>query len=178
MAEMMIFIDSLMKYFMGCFSTYISYYTFMVIVMGFLTRRDHYGVTSFIRSLDLHPSRYDGLLDFFRSKAVNLNRIWQEWWRCARDNAPFHRIHEKVALAGDDSSYATDAKKQPGVTKLFNYSGNSDREQYFWGKYWGAVGAICKKGTGFFCMPLHMSIQVGLSGLKSWIDPDRRIRDG
>ena len=23
-------------------------------------------------------------------------------------------------------------------------------------------------------MPLHMSIQVGLSGLKSWIDPDRQ----
>lgn len=165
----MAFIWGHMEYFIGCFSTYVSFSTFVVIVMGFLARTDNYGVTSFVRALSLHPSKYETLLDFFRSKAVNLSSIWVQWWRCVADSGRIHTLHGKYELIGDDTSVKSCGKRTPGVTKLVNYSETADKPHYFYGHYWGCVGALCVKPEGYYCIPLLMNIQVGLIGIKDWI---------
>lgn len=180
MAEILTFIVMRLQYFMGCFPS-ISYCTFVVLVMGFLARSDQYGVTSVVRALDLHPTKYDTLLEFFRSPAVNLGRMWEQWWKCVLDSGNIHKTHGKYNLVGDDTSMKSCGKKTPGVTKLVNYSEGSDKDTYFWGMYWGSVGAICDKPGGYYCIPLHMCLQVGLNALKDWLDPNKegqeRLKD-
>ncbi len=57
-------IDSLLTRFEGCFSRNAAFCWFVVIIMGFIVRLDHHGVTSVIRWLGLDPFCYTSLLGF------------------------------------------------------------------------------------------------------------------
>ena len=51
--------------FRGCFNREITFHWFVVIVVGFMLRCDHAGITSIIRTLGLEPGGYEALVHFF-----------------------------------------------------------------------------------------------------------------
>ena len=59
--------DKLLAEFRCVFSYEASFNWFVIVVLGFVIRFDHSGVTSFIRWLFLSPTHYDALLLFFRT---------------------------------------------------------------------------------------------------------------
>lgn len=58
-------INSVLMGFQGCFSRKAAFYSFVVIVIGFMLRSDLAGVSSVIRTLGLMPRGYEALVHFF-----------------------------------------------------------------------------------------------------------------
>ena len=55
-------INRILLQFQNCFSRNAAFHWFVVVIMGFIIRLDHHGVTSIIRWLGLKPSLYTDLL--------------------------------------------------------------------------------------------------------------------
>ena len=54
--------DKIIKEFRPCFKNTAAFSWFTIIIFGFIVRFDHYGVSSFIRSLFMDPNHYESLL--------------------------------------------------------------------------------------------------------------------
>ncbi|WP_209440951.1 hypothetical protein [Paenibacillus maysiensis] len=70
--------NDLLLPFRSCFSRHATFEWFVVIVVGFMLRSDHLGVTSVIRDLSLNGRCYGTLLHFFRSSVLPPGR----WTLC------------------------------------------------------------------------------------------------
>ena len=68
-------LDKLLSEFRCVFSYEASFNWFVIVVLGFVIRFDHAGVTSFIRWLFLSPTHYDALLLFFRTSSWRLEDL-------------------------------------------------------------------------------------------------------
>ena len=94
-------ISRILVQFRTCFSREASFNWFVIVIMGFIVRLDHHGVTSFIRWLGLKPSLYTGLLSFFRASSWQLKTIQQKWWQIIWSYCPLLKIDNRYLLAGD-----------------------------------------------------------------------------
>ena len=72
-------ISLILLLFKDCFSRVAAFNWFVVIIMGFIVRLDHHGVTSMVRWLNLDSSLYTALLSFFRASSWQLSRIQKRW---------------------------------------------------------------------------------------------------
>ena len=52
---------------------------FVCVVIAFMIRSEHRGVSSFISSLGLLPRFYEQILHFFRSAAYETEELYQAW---------------------------------------------------------------------------------------------------
>ena len=169
MFEILRFIQDQLIYFLGCFNSP-SYQIFVLIVMGMLMKRDHYGVTSLVRGLEINPKHYCSLLDFFHNRLIDLNRIRLSWYRCLADHKQVYTTNGKVELIGDGTTKKHQLGNIPGVYKQYKYGDKMVQVSYFFGMFWGAVGVVCASSGGFYCIPAFLSIQQGLKSLKLWFD--------
>ena len=70
-------IEKVLDDFRNLFHRKATYQWFVILVIGFMVRYDHLGVTSVIRALSLDGNCYETMLHFFRSKAYQLSAIRQ-----------------------------------------------------------------------------------------------------
>ena len=178
MPEIMQFIETKLVFFMGCFSNRIAYQIFIVIFMGFLTRSDNLGVTSFIRGLSLHPSCYGSLVTFFRAKSYRLDSVRVQWYKCVQEDNRLLRVNlecgeERIVYIGDGTARKHYGRKMPGISRQADYNTDSSQVSRYWGHYWGCIGAVITGVGHMFCIPLRLSIQGALKGLSSWDDPEQ-----
>ena len=141
--------------FRACFSREAAFNWFVVIVMGFMVRLDHHGVTSIIRWLALKPSLYTSLLSFFRASSWQLKTIQQQWAKIVLSHCPVLKIDRRYLLAGDGIKIAKEAEKMPAVKKLHQESDNSGKAPYIYGHHHGVIGILAgwvKKNL--LCPPL------------------------
>jgi len=90
---------------------------------GMTARTELPGVTSIVRALGLEPVCYDRLLDFFHSRALDLNKLTRAWLASAfRIHPGILRVDGRVVLAGDGLKVAKAGRKMPGVKKLHRES--------------------------------------------------------
>ena len=169
MLEILHFVQDQLVYFLGCFNSP-AYQMFVLIVMGMLMKRDHYGVTSLVRGLELDPRHYCSLLDFFRNRSFDLDHIRQSWCRCLADHKQVYTTNGKVELIGDGTAKKHQLGNIPGVYKQYKYGDKMLQVSYFFGMFWGAIGVVCASPSGFYCIPAFLSIQQGLKSLKQWFD--------
>ena len=94
-------IEELIGEFRDCFSRQAAFYWFLIIIMGFLVRFDHLGVTSFVRWLFLRPECYELILHFFRSTSWNLDCLLQYWVALAVNHYPLIKFNDRPLLIGD-----------------------------------------------------------------------------
>ena len=81
-------ISLILSRFRDCFSRTAAFNWFVIVIMGFILRLDHHGVSSMIRWLGLRPSLYTGLLSFFRTSSWQLKGIQQRWWQIVLSHCP------------------------------------------------------------------------------------------
>lgn len=176
MISMLIFFQSQMDFFLGSFSTAHSYQVFVVLVVGFFVKSkvDGDGVTSFVRALDLRPSKYDTLIRAHRSHAFNLGSIREQWWKCVEYNGLLlkYGLHNRNLLIGDGTAKSHYGNKMPGNAKMAKYGNKSLAVQYFFGQAWGAIGAVIHNANSQFCIPLFLWIQGGLKGIETWFETE------
>ncbi|MEK5491221.1 hypothetical protein MKZ24_11055 [Paenibacillus sp. FSL R7-0297] len=85
---MLKYMNNLLQPFRSCFSRQATFEWFVVIVVGFMLRSDHLGVTSVIRDLSLNGRCYETLIHFFRSSAWSTSSMRQRWIQVVRQYAP------------------------------------------------------------------------------------------
>ena len=169
MLEILQFIQSQLTYFLGCFNAP-AYRLFVIVIMGMLMKRDHYGVTSLVRGLEIDPKHYCSLLDFFHNRLIDLNQIRLSWYRCLADHKQVYTTNGKVELIGDGTTKKHMLGNMPGVYKQYKYGDKMVQNSYFFGMFWGAIGVVCASSSGFYCIPAFLSIQQGLKSIKQWLD--------
>jgi hypothetical protein len=67
--------ESILWQFRSCFSRKAAFAWFVIVVMAFIIRCDHCGVSSVVRWLFLNPDYYDPLLRFFRTTSWQLEPL-------------------------------------------------------------------------------------------------------
>jgi hypothetical protein len=169
---MLKYMNELLLPFRACFSRQATFEWFVVIVIGFMLRSDHLGMTSVIRDLSLNPRCYETLIHFFRSSAWSLQSLRQIWLQVIRRSAPLLVIQDRVVLVGDGMKQAKEARRMPGIKKLHQESENVSKGNYIFGHLFGAIGILVGDSRKYFCLPLFMNLQDGLQILLGWKNTD------
>jgi hypothetical protein len=135
-------ISLILLLFRDCFCRAAAFNWFVVIIMGFIVRLDHHGVTSMIRWLSLDSSLYTALLSFFRASSWQLPIIQQSWQQIVLSQSPMVTIGGRYLIAGDGIKISKEAEKMPGVKRLHQESDNSGKAPYIYGHHFGALGIL------------------------------------
>lgn len=162
------FIDGILEKFRGCFSRTAAFHWFVIVILGFLTRTDFLGVTSFMRCFSFAPKAYDSMIKFFRSKAYDSQSVRNKWYSIIGSSAPLFRMNGKILLAGDGTKHPKEGSFMPGVKKLVQESADSSKPQHIFGHMFGGVAAVTEHESGHFAIPLKLDIQDGLRDTASW----------
>ena len=132
----------------------------MCVVVAFMVRVEHRGVTSFISKLGLLPRFYDQILHFFRSDAYETEEVYQAWIGIAQEHTPFEEEGEYVILVADPIKVAKEGKRMPAVHVYHQESENAAKREYAEGHQFGMVSAIVNCGTESRSLPLVSGLQV------------------
>lgn len=169
--NMIEFINEILTRFKPCFSRNTTYQWFVVVIIGFMLRSDTLGVTSIIRDLAISPRLYETMLHFFRSSSWSLDSIADKWFCIVKEFEEVYREDNTIVLIGDGVKEAKDGRYMPGVKKLHQESENSSKAEYIFGHMFGGVGILVGNVNKWFCLPLFINLQDGVSSILRWKDP-------
>ena len=159
-------IESIIFQFQGCFSNKLAFNWAVIIIMGFIIRFDHHGVSSIIRWLFLDPKHYNRLCHFFRTNSWNLEKLLTKWTSLVLEYYPFPEFNGRILLIGDGIKICKESTKMPGVKKLHQNSENSGKGAYIFGHHFNVVGILVGNVSKFLCVPLHAQIHEGIDGIR------------
>ena len=127
-------------------------------------RSDLAGVTSLIRALGLKEACYDRMLDFFHSKAMDLEELTRRWVSVViKFLRPFlYTVNGRVVLLADGLKVGKAGRKMPAVKKLFQSSGNNTKPAFIFGHSCQAIALVVKKANSFLAIPLACRIHEGI----------------
>ena len=127
-------------------------------------RSDLAGVTSLIRALGLKAFCYDRMLDFFHSKAINLECLTRLWVSVLiKTLKPFlHTVNGRLVLLADGIKVGKTGRKMPCVKKLFQSSDNNTKPEYIFGHSCQAIALVAKAARSFLAIPLACRIHEGV----------------
>ncbi len=134
-----------------------------VCLAGMTTRQDLMGVTSIVRVLGLVPACYDRLLDFFHSRALDLDKLTRAWRDLVfRVHPGILRVDGKPVLVGDGIKVAKAGRKMPGVKKLHQTSESNTKPAYIFGHSCQAIAVLTQALSSVFAVPLACRIHEGV----------------
>jgi hypothetical protein len=134
-----------------------------VCLAGMTTRTDLMGVTSIVRALGLVPTCYDRLLDFFHSRALDLDKLTRAWRDLVfRAHPGILRVNGKPVLVGDGIKVAKAGRKMPGVKKLHQTSESNTKPAYIFGHSCQAIAVLTQALSTVFAVPLACRIHEGV----------------
>ena len=162
------FVEQSLEKFRGCFSRKAAFRWFVLIIIAFILRDDHLGVTATIRTLDLDPACYEAMIHFFRSSAFTTQDIRETWYRLVLEKAPFYKVNDRKVLVGDGVKQSKEGRYMPGVKKLHQESEDSSKGEFIFGHLMGGVGVVIGDAFHKVCLPLRLSIQDGVKAAAGW----------
>jgi len=127
---------------------------FVVLVIGFMLRTNHWGITSTISALRLEPIQYHKLLHFFRSDGYATKELYEKWIKIAEEELPFMRVSNRIILPGDHIKISKEGRRMPDIQILHQDSENSGKGEYIEGHIYAQVGAIIVKDGVSRSLPL------------------------
>lgn len=152
--------------FRGLFAREATFRWFVVAVLGFIVRLDHHGVSSSIRWLQIRPELYESFLAFFRSTALQLDKILPHWLGLVSERHALRTRGGALVLIGDGIKVAKEAECMPGVKKLHQESENSGKASWIFGHHFGVVGMLVGTADKCFCAPVAAEIHEGAQALR------------
>src|ERR1035437_779259 len=134
-----------------------------LVLMGLCCRSDNFGVTSFVRVLNLRGDAYRRFLHLFHSKGLDLNLLTSCWVRlCLVLFRPFEVGSRLVCLA-DGIKVPKEGLRMPGVKSLHQESQNNTKPEYIMGHSLQAVSLLVHSGAGqVAAIPMTSRIHEGL----------------
>jgi hypothetical protein len=134
-----------------------------LVLVGLCCRSDNFGVTSFVRVLNLRGDAYHRLLHLFHSKALDVDVLTSCWVRlCLVLFRPFEVGSRLVCLA-DGIKAPKEGKRMPGVKLLHQQSASNTKPEYIMGHSLQAISLLVHSAGGqVAAVPLTSRIHEGL----------------
>lgn len=132
---------------------------FVCIIMGFMVRSEHRGVSSIISALRLKPKMYDTLLHFFGSKAYQVSELYSKWVEVVIKYELLLEIRGRLVLLGDHIKIAKEGRRMPCVQKHHQSSENCGKAEYIEGHIFGQISAVVTKGVESRAIALMSELQ-------------------
>jgi len=152
-------VNSVLVEFISCFKRKSAWKWFVCLVLGFMLRIDHRGVTSTITALRLKPGLYHTMLHFFRSSAYRVDTLYQKWVEITLEKAPLLRVSNRLVLLGDHIKIPKEGRHIPCIQKHHQDSQNSGKAEYIDGHNYGQISAVITNGEVSRGIPLMAEIQ-------------------
>ena len=159
-------IETIIFQFEDCFSYKAAFNWFVIVIIGFLIRFDHHGVSSIIRWLFLDPKKYDLLCSFFRTGSWNLEKLINKWTALVIKYYPIIKFNDRILLIGDGIKITKESTKMPGVKKLHQNSENSGKGTFIFGHHINFIGILIGRIPKYLCLPIHGQIHEGIDGVR------------
>ena len=127
---------------------------FVALVIGFMIRTSHCGVTATISGLRLKPTEYHNMLHFFRSDGYEVQELYREWIRIAMERGNVVRVGGRVLINGDHIKIPKEGVRMPEIQMLHQESQNSGKGRFIEGHIYGHIGAVITDGKASRSLPL------------------------
>jgi hypothetical protein len=136
----------------------------VVILAGFCLRPDLAGVTSLVRGLGLSDASYYGLLHFFHSPALNLERLTRLWQQTLQRlfRRRLVRVNGRAVGLVDGLKRPKEGKKMPGVKSLHQESRCNAKASFIMGHSLQAVAVLVQAAGGYLAVPVAARIHEGV----------------
>lgn len=136
----------------------------VLALVGFSTRRDLAGVTSFIRCTRLRSGCYHRLLDAFHSSGVRLPELSRIWSRLCLKIFASHLFQEggRMVLVADGLKNPKEGRRMPGVKLLHQESMNNSKPEYVMAHSCQCISILVQSASSFFAVPLVARIHEGM----------------
>ena len=132
-------------------------------IAGFCIRGDLLGVTGIIRALGFAEPFYDPLLDFFHSRAVDVDRLTRYWVQTLFARLPgIYRCNGRPVMLGDGIKVPKRGRKMPAVKLLHQVSDSNTKPEYIMGHSIQVVSLLVSAASSFFAIPLSARIHEGV----------------
>lgn len=148
------------------FSREAAYIWFLVIIIGFLLRFDHYGVSSFIRWLHLSETTYPLLIHFFHANSWSLGKVMMTWIDFSINNFPLISHNGRILAVGDGIKIPKEGTHQPGIKSMHSPSQNQNKPQKFKGHHFGCIAFIANVANHFRAILQVAQIHEGVDGIR------------
>jgi hypothetical protein len=132
---------------------------FVILVLGFMVRRDHRGVTSTISGLRLKPELYHTMLHFFRSVGYKVGELYKKWIEIVIKSAKLLEIRGRLVLIGDHIKIAKEGRRMPCVQLQHQSSENNGKAEYIEGHNFGQISGVITNGVVSRAIPLMAELQ-------------------
>jgi hypothetical protein len=131
---------------------------FAVALAATCVRGDLLGVTSLVRAMGLQERCYDRLLDWFHSRALNLDALTRLWTRLILSILKpfFYTVQGRIVFVADGIKIAKTGRKMPAVKKLHQESDNNTKPEFIFGHSCQAIGLIVRAASSFLADPLGL----------------------
>ena len=159
-------LESILQDLRPCFSRQAAFEWFVIIVIGFLIRCDHLGLTSIVRWLFLAPESYDLILHFFRATSWQLDSLLSQWAHVAFKRYPCITFAGRALVLADGIKLGKEARRMPAIKTLHQDSANASKAPYRRGHHFGFAGLLVGSLTKAFCLPLRGQLHEGIEGLR------------
>jgi hypothetical protein len=153
---------SLLQELRGGFTRHQTYLWFATAVVGFCTRSDLAGVSSFIRGLGLAGRHYAPLVGFFGSKAISLDKLTVLWAALVVRRFPLLRFKGRLLLVTDGIKVPKEGRKMPAVKLLHQESQSNSKPEFIMGHSIQAVSALAGTEAHAVAVPLAARIHEGI----------------
>lgn len=152
-------INNIIHQFRKCFKRENTWKWFSMLIIGFIIRTNHRGVTSTISSMRLKPELYHTCLHFFRSEAYSIESLYDAWIKIVVKDEKLIRIAGRLLVLGDHSKVPKEGLHMPGIQILHQDSQNSGKPEFIAGHNYGQVCAIITDGSYSRSIPLMTELQ-------------------
>ncbi len=127
------------------------------------------GITDLLRKLNLPEKYYTCIDNLFRSDAVKLQSLQDEWIRYVKESYSTLTIGGRILITGDSVMKPKEGRYMPAVIRLHKESGTQSKPVCFHGIHVGALGVITLGANkGIYCTPVFMQIMQGLGPVAQW----------
>ena len=144
------------------FSREIPFRWFGTYVSALLFNDNIDGIQSMVNRLDLCDEAYDSLDGMYRSRAINLQVLRENWLNTVVSLTTPLQYFGRCALIADGVKKPKEGRKMPGVCRLHNNSETQSKPSSYHGVQGGYIGILVKGGPGcansneVYCIPLSM----------------------
>lgn len=152
-------IEKILLQFINCFKRTSTWKWFVVLIIGFMIRNKHNGITSIISELKLKPRIYHKMLHFFRSNAYTVEDLYKKWIEIVTNETNVMRITGRVLIIGDHIKISKEGRKMPDIQLLHQDSENSGKGEYIDGHMFAQVSTVISSGNTSRSVPLITELQ-------------------
>ena len=152
-------IDQILHQFRSSFKRKATWRWFAVIMLGFMVRNRHRGVSSIISDLRLKPRVYHSVLHFFRSDAYEVVDIDKKWTEIVVTDPFILMVGGRVVNVGDHIKLAKEGRRMPDIRILHQESENSGKGEFIAGHTFAQIGAVMTSGSIARYIPLATQAQ-------------------